>query len=207
MTRALMLRGIPLEVHDSEDLSNAIVRDGDFWEADILDYMAKYHVNHGTILDVGANIGNHTVYFANYLKYGAIMAFEPDAQNYELLKFNTASYKNIGLANFAVSDHTGTVYLGRNPNNWGAHEISETGDEVHCISLDKIALNQVTLIKIDVEKHEPQVLDGATDTILRCRPLILIEDVSVEYHRILIPLGYEIEQHWEHHGTFLWRPV
>jgi len=207
--RQIHLRGIPFYLHDSGDLlSGAIERNGDFWEADILDYIRDNHPEHMSILDIGANIGNHSVYFANFLKYASIMCFEPETLNYDVLTNNMSGYSNIGLAKFAVSDKTGTAAFIRNGDNFGAHRINDQGDEiVKTISIDKIALGHVTLMKIDVEGHEPAVLDGATDTIIRCKPLILIEDWDLEYHRILSPLGYEIEKDWEHHKTYLWRPV
>lgn len=203
----IKLRGIDFELHDpTEALSGAIIRNKDFWEADILDYIRDRHPMHGTILDVGANIGNHSVYFANFLQYGSICAMEPIEENYRILERNMEPYNRVGLAAFAVSDHSGVLNMRKHPQNSGAHQVvEEGGEEVPCLSIDKIAFNEVTLIKIDAEWHEAQVLDGATDTIIRSRPLILIEDTNAEYHRILIPLGYEIEKDWQHHNTYLWR--
>lgn len=193
--REIRLRDIPFFLHDDEYLSNAIVSKKDFLESDILDYMRDNHRSHNTILDIGANIGNHSVYFANFLNYGSIMAFEPDGFNYGYLAINMAPYKNIGLAKMAVSDHTGIVKFQR--------DFGE--DAVACMSIDKTGLTAVTLMKIDAEWHEPEILDGATDTIIRCRPLILIEDVNVEHHRILAPLGYKIERAWVEQSTYLWK--
>lgn len=208
--REVNLRGIPFFLHDDkDDLSNAIAGNRDFWEADILDYIKDNYPTHNTILDIGANVGNHSVYFANFLEYKCIMAFEPEGTNYGLLAINMAQYKNIGLARMAVSNHTGKVGFQKHNTNYGAHAVNEDNPDieeyVNCVSIDRIALSHVTLMKIDVEFHEPQVIEGATDTIIRCHPLILIEDVNVEYHRSLYPLGYKIEKDWTHHSTYLWK--
>lgn len=204
---SINLRGIPLLVHDHEDLSNAIVRNGDFWEADILDYMRDRHTYQHTIIDIGANIGNHTVYFANFLTYNRIIAFEPDKANYDVLTVNTFQYPSVYTYNTAIGDYTGETWLQLNHSNWGAHETHDIGDyKVRMAALDEyVYLGDVTLMKIDVEWSEPQVLRGAYKTILYNRPLILIEDVRNEYAALPELSNYELEYRWDHHGTSLYR--
>jgi FkbM family methyltransferase len=201
----LKIRGVELELHHDEALSNHIRRTQDFFETDILDFLRDNFPVHGTILDVGANIGNHSVYFANFLTYGSIIAFEPVPENFDLLKRNLRPYNNIGLVEYAVSNVTQTVEIARNRENMGAGEVRPTGGdlEVQAISIDSIGLQAVTLIKIDVEWHEPQVLEGAQDTIYICRPLILIEDANKQYAKLLP--DYDLIKAWEHHKTYLYQ--
>lgn len=199
------LRGIPFTVHDEDDdLSRAILRNGDFWEFDILDYIRDNYPKQHTIIDVGANIGNHSLYFSQYLNYTQIISFEPIEENFQLLVKNMRNSFMVGLNKYAVSDHSGSVFMTRDKSNYGAHEVRPDGiEEVPCVSIDKLGLMDVSLIKIDAEWHEPQVLDGASETIYRCLPLILIEDVKREYSS-LFPRGYEMVGAWDHHNTFLW---
>jgi FkbM family methyltransferase len=199
------LRGIDLALHDPfDDLSGAINRNGDFWESNILDYIRDTHPVHKTIVDIGANIGNHSVYFASFLEYESILAIEPIKENFELLRVNMAPFDNIGLAAFAVSDHTGYVRMKYHGSNFGAHYITDDGErEIPSFTLDRIGLHSVTLLKIDAEWHEPQILEGASETLIRCRPLILIEDAQGEYASLLPQ--YEVERAWEEHSTFLYR--
>lgn len=198
------IRGIEIELHENEDLSNHIRSTRDFFEPDILDYIRDNHGNHGTIVDIGANIGNHSVYFANFLRYETLICFEPIEENYRLLERNMGKYGGIGLAQSAVGNFTGITRMRINRSNMGASEIRADGEtEVSIIALDRVHLHHVTLMKIDVEWHEPEVIEGAQDTIYRCKPLILLEDANFEYAKLLP--GYKIERAWPQHKTYLYR--
>lgn len=203
---AIDLRGMPFFVHDYEDaLSKAIIRNGDYWESDILDYLYDTYPHQKTILDVGANIGNHSHYFARYLNYNLIVSFEPIEENINILKENLAPFKSTVIIPSAVSDHNGTTHMAISSANSGAHEVNPDGSvEVKIRTIDSLALSHVTLIKIDAEYHEPQVIVGAEATIKKNKPLILIEDSNREYGPMLKLLGYEMLKEWTHHNTFLY---
>lgn len=203
------LRGIPFYTHDNEDLSNAIRRNGDFWEADILDYLRDNYPNQSTIVDAGANIGNHTLYFATFFNYDKIVAFEPCGQNFSLLTINLSHYdpSKILLYPQGLSDKAEWTTLVTNCSNLGANEIhpDAQGERVYVDTLDQYSkwFGPVTLLKIDVEWWEPKVLMGAQKTLERDHPLILIEDTRQEYGKLLPQ--YELVQSWEHHNTFLYK--
>lgn len=198
----MKIRGIEIQLHPNEALSNHIRRENDFFEADILDYLRDHHQAQKVIVDVGANIGNHTLYFANFLKYEKIVSFEPLPANFEILEANLP-YFNIELHQLALSDKKTALKMTPNVGNMGASRIDgQGGIEVEAITLDSLNLKNVTLIKIDVENHEPLVLEGAKDTILRCHPLILIEDWNYSYGN-LFP-DYVLEKSWPKHRTYLY---
>lgn len=200
----MQIRGIEIHLHEREDLSDHIRREKDFFEADILDYLKDYHPVHETIIDIGANIGNHSVYFANYMKYSLLAAFEPIPANYNLLIQNLTGSKHIQLYNFAVADKRGTLRLSPDTDNMGASKVREDGSiEVRAMTIDSCYFDNVTLMKIDVEGYEPYVLEGAKDTIFRSHPLILIEDWKGTYGKLLP--DYEIEKAWPEHSTYLYR--
>jgi FkbM family methyltransferase len=210
--RQINLRNKPFYIHDDEDLSNAIARNGDYWEADILDYLAYYFPKHEVILDVGANIGNHAVYFARFLDYFRIYCFEPDPLNFHVLGENIESLlsmdfeRKVRLHNNAISDVKPftLMHLALNRSNWGAHEIQQQGITVEALPLDFFAFPlPVTLMKIDVEWHEPEVLRSAENLIKKDKPLILIEDANNEYGALLPE--YELIQAWDHHKTYLYK--
>jgi FkbM family methyltransferase len=204
----MKIRGIEIELHSNEDLSNHIRRERDFFEAEILDYLARYHNSHRTILDIGACFGNHSLYFTHFLKYESLVAFEPIPANYLLLVKNLTGHNNIRLFNCAVSSVSKQNFkMVEKLDNMGASYHHPDGRvSVESVTIDSLGFIDVTLMKIDVEEHEREVLQGATDTIIRCQPLILIEDWHREYHTILEPLGYEVKMPWEEHQTFLWGP-
>lgn len=204
--RITQVRGIPLAVHEDEALSNAIVRDRDFFEAEILDYIRDIYPKQETIFDVGANIGNHTVYFANYLEYKEIWAFEPYWESFTLLDYNTKEYSNIHCSNVAISDQGGQVYLLHNRENFGATEVTIEKNEwpVECVTLDgfEYIKPRVSLLKIDVEFWEPHVIWGGQKFLKRHRPLILIEDAKDEYGALLP--NYRMVKAWPQHITYLY---
>lgn len=209
----MKLRGnIEFQLHEDEAFSNAIRRDGDFFEAEILDYLAKNHPTHHIILDVGANIGNHTVYFASFLEYEYIYAFEPIFDNWKLLAYNASFFRNVFPIQAAVSDQKGYLQMSINRGNMGASQVDRNGEErVQSTKLDCMTFAEdlpVTLLKIDTEWHEPAVIDGAHELITKWHPLILIEDTNNEYEPLLTWFGkghYEQEKAWPEHNTYLYR--
>jgi FkbM family methyltransferase len=206
MTRLVRPREVDLWVHDDEMLSNHIVRENDFFEAPILDYLLAHYPVQKTIIDIGANIGNHTVFFAQFFKHDMILAFEPVYENYEVLLQNAQNYQEVYPINLALGARMGLVEMNKNRSNYGAHSVVEGGEMVvTTIPLDQLYLNRVTLMKIDVESYEPSVLSGAAQTIQRCQPLILIEDWQQDYGQYL-PYNYAMIKGWSEHKTYLWAP-
>lgn len=197
--------GNSLFLHDEgEALSDHIVREKDYFEIEILKYLEQNYREHDVILDVGANIGNHTVFFATHLEYNNIIAFEPIPENFALLQGNVREFPGVVIRREAVGDGTLDVMMQRNPDNMGACEVTPVGDvPVHQIKLDSLLVNPVTLIKIDVEWYEPFVLLGARHLIDQDKPLILIEDSKDEYSELL-PSYYSLIKAWPEHRTYLY---
>jgi FkbM family methyltransferase len=202
----VIVRNIPLYIHEDGPLSNSIRRDNDFFEAEILDYLRDNFNKQNVILDIGANIGNHTIYFAKNFEYEKIYAFEPILANFEILDANCARLApDIGRANYALSDRYGTLNMSINYGNMGASEVNPEGSvTVPCCPLDGAGeFGRISLIKIDVEWHEPEIIAGAEETIQRDHPLILIEDANNEYASLLP--DYECIKAWEGHKTYLYK--
>lgn len=207
MRTITLLDDTVLRLHDvGEALSDHIAREQDYFERDLLDYVADKHPQHEVILDIGANIGNHTAYFAQYLEYSSIIAFEPIPENYNLLRQNIR-FPNTQLRNEAVGATREPLHMYKNSGNMGASQVDANGDiKVTQIRVDDLFLiKPVTLMKIDVEWYEPQVLAGATNIIAEDRPLILIEDTEEKYMSLLDSMGYQLEVVWPQHRTYLYR--
>jgi len=201
----MKVRGVELELHKDEALSNAIRRDNDFFEFEVLDFIRDFFPVQRVVIDIGANIGNHAVYFANFLKfYEYIICFEPVPENYAILVKNLEGYKGIYMYNCALSDKTQMLKMSVNRGNMGASAVQSDGELlVQAFSLDRLYYKNVTLIKIDVEEYEPQVLDGAQDTIAKWKPLIIIEDWHNKYEELL-PKGYQCIKGWEVGKTYIY---
>ena len=124
------------------------------------------------VVDVGANIGLHTLNMARIVgNAGQVFAFEPDPSNFEILKKNAKinNYKNIILEQKAVGDKHGrtTLYQSDNPINHRIFPQTERANnqvQVELTNLDNYfdsdMIDKINFIKIDVEGMEFGVLKG-----------------------------------------------
>ena len=140
----------------------------------------KHNFLNGLALDVGANIGNHSIYFSS--KFNKVIAFEPNADVYELLKFNASQCQNVFPEMIGLGDVEGDFVLKEISGNLMASWIDKNSDltdrktyKIKIKTLDKLNLPEVKFIKIDVEGYEIEVLKGGIDLILRDQPIILFE--------------------------------
>lgn len=187
---------------DNEYIQKTLLASSKFYETDLLDSLAKLiKVGDGVALDIGANLGNHSIFFAGVLGL-EVHAFEPLMQTYDLLQqnirineFNDKIFAN----NVAAGAENGWCEIDNvDQNNLGSTTVSQsqTG-KIPLITIDsyveKAKLSaRIKLIKVDVEGFETQVIVGALDTIKRYHPILVIE--CVEYgllRNILLLLGDE----------------
>ncbi len=205
--RVVLRETVTLELHPfGEGVSDIIRRTGDFYEAEVLDYLAEHHRRQRTIVDAGAMIGNHTCYFAAFLAHDAIAAFEPIPDNFALLVRNTLPFPTVERFPLALTDGGSEfVRMRVDRANMGACRLDGDGTlYVPAMALDALDLGPITLLKIDVEHSERELLDGARRTIARWRPLVLLEDWT--YGRIAAELlpGYVLEREWPDAFTYLY---
>lgn len=179
-----------------DGVANTMKVDGSFYELEVLEHIRDRYLLHGTILDIGANIGTHTVYFAEYLNAQLVCGFEPHPVTFELLERNTAQYSHVDLFNVACGDRQGSVGLIDCPALCDT-EVDEGGRGTTMIKIDDLPIDNVTMIKIDVERHELQVLQGACGTIDRYHPVIFVECSGYEYlmpiFNLLKGMGYRLD--------------
>ncbi|CAN5507047.1 hypothetical protein BH10BAC1_BH10BAC1_07690 [soil metagenome] len=139
------------------------------------------------IIDIGANIGQTAMTFAklggeNSMIYG----FEPDPVNFLIAKENLKQnkFKNIHYFNVGLGSKKEELSLKINsPQNRGGNRIdrnrSEESFTIKIESLDdliaQLNIENVNLIKIDVEGFEKEVLEGAIKTIKKFSPTLFIE--------------------------------
>ena len=168
----------------------------------------KYINNGDIVIDVGANIGTHTLWLANKVgAEGFVYAFEPQRLLFQTLCANLAlnSIQNVDCRQLGVGY---TQRLIKVPlldplksNNFGGLNIEghSEGEKVAICKIDDIGLNSCSFIKIDVEGMEPEVLQGAMNTIVQCRPVVYLEldrDENVEFLQVLLDeLKYKSEMH------------
>lgn len=132
-------------------------------------------------LDIGANIGSHSIFFSNYFK--RVLSFEPVKRTFKILELNTEKIKNINLFNLALSDTSKKSMIYVNHSASGLSSLENKSESLHkeeiktqiLDDLNILKKGEIGLIKIDVEGHEINVLKGGMETIKKTSPLILIE--------------------------------
>lgn len=157
----------------------------------------------GLALDIGANIGNHALYFSE--RFRTVHAFEPHPATFYLLAFNAKLAHNIVAHNFGLGSESTVLRLNEDPDNMGASSIKHAAGagaksiEIEVRRLDDLALplEGLCFVKVDVEGFEPQVLRGALHTLNAHQPIIVLEqlerefvDGSTESIALLRDLGY-----------------
>ncbi|MCX7924066.1 MAG: FkbM family methyltransferase [Clostridia bacterium] len=185
-------------------------------ELDLLQQIIKPGM---TVLDIGANIGTHTLPFAAMVGIsGKVLAFEPQRHFFYMLAGSVAlnSLRNVWCYYHAVSDTAGTIPVEQldleSHKNFGAlaleyyHGISNNFEEVPVIRIDDLELPSCHLIKIDVEGMEEKVLRGAVDTINRYRPILYTEDERPYNSESLIGFIESLEYNVYRHITPFFNP-
>ena len=158
---------------------------GYYYESAILERWEKYICDSKIIFDIGANLGNHTLWFSKHTKYQKIVCFEPYPINYERLSNNIRNNRleNIIAVNKGVGCKPGYTEIKEvTEENLGAtslnQEIKESGD-IEIIDLDSYVREQniqnVDLVKIDTEGYEESVLQGMTNILTAYSPCVWVE--------------------------------
>jgi FkbM family methyltransferase len=166
-------------VDEIPDGIKSFLKDGVYWEGTIGNLIKKYVKEGSTAVDVGAHIGIHTIAMSRKAgPQGQVVAFEPQKKMYaeQLLNLKINHCNNVVSIPKALGESSKTIQMNpRNPVNEGGTSIGEGGDFVEMITLDSLNLQNVSLIKVDVEHYEYFVFKGAKETILRNRPVIIFE--------------------------------
>lgn len=159
----------------------------------ILDFNTYQH----TMLDVGANIGNHAVYFSNI--FNKVICYEVNPYIFSVLKINTCSKKNIEINNWGLSNTTRSGFLSIPENNFGGASVVDTkGENTISVELkkgDDYIEDAFALIKIDIEGHEVMALKGLGLSISKNKPIICFElikrsKLDIEIIDLLKEMGY-----------------
>lgn len=176
-----------------------------FYESAELEKIKDYIVPGMVVVDVGANIGNHTVYFGSILQASRVYSFEPQPIPAEICKKNIMlnDLENIvKLYDFGLgSDSTQAdiIYDGSGVHNLGGTMLKESEHgNIIIKKLDDISIPEKTdFVKIDVEGMEAEVLLGAKNTLVKDTPIIWIEIMDRNYETVVSILngyGYVIKE-------------
>lgn len=182
---------IPLAERDF--IQRNILKSGSFYEIRLLDLLRQRAgiKTNGIFYDVGANIGNHTVYFSKVFKPRQIVSIEPQKTAAKLLERNVAlnDITQCTVVNCLLGRGTGHGAISTfGATNLGGTSFREDAEgAVEMRSLDSIVDEHsdgvVDFVKIDVEGMHLEVLEGAEKVLSNSRPDIWIElrDFKGEY--------------------------
>ncbi len=159
------------------------------FEPHIVEVLKKKVASDAICLDIGANIGSISVTLSLLAPGGRIFAFEPVAENYEFLRKNLEAngIRNVEPFRLALSDQNGRAQFNFTSEFAGGAHFSDTSwvdsreksESVEMRTLDSWVkekkIEQIDVIKLDVEGAELRVLRGAEETLKRFRPVLIVE--------------------------------
>lgn len=172
-------------IDDNPALVKRTLKSGKPWEPLTLEAVRKHVVPGTTALDVGAHIGSITVPMARAVgPRGRVYAFEPQKKVFRELVHNL---RLNGLAQatalrFAAGAKDEVIHMAPEAEHDGQTAVGAGGDEVELRTIDGFGFGDVSLVKIDVEGFEAEVLKGAAETIRRCRPVLIIEITRAHHY-------------------------
>ncbi|MFG5408137.1 FkbM family methyltransferase [Piscinibacter sakaiensis] len=195
-------RGAPRALNimhvEGDYIPTKMLRENRFYEQEFLEQFALFHSNDGVFVDVGANIGNHAIYFAEVIG-SRVIAFEPQPHNALCLQINANVNQllpRIEVHKFALGREVGEIDLAMSiEKNFGSFSSSPTLNplasyeddtathtyyRVPVRTLDAVMQafhpgDKISVLKVDVEGMEIDVLHGAEDVIRKWLPFIACE--------------------------------
>jgi|GEM_PF-1269263 len=223
MTQSILFhetrRGLIAHFTADQCIGQSLARYGE-WAEDEIALLRDYLIEGSTALDVGANVGVHTLAFAQMVgSTGSVIAIEGQPEVSTLLAYNVVANEMSDrvktISALAGSKPTLVPYTAKIPNeNMGAlsflknvyepEKLNVSGGlqlTLPLITIDSLDLPSCALIKIDVEGMEEDVLVGATKTLRLHRPAVYFEHASNDgeqlsrMHKMLGNLGYRLFWH------------
>jgi len=197
------------------------------YEHDLINQVIKPYIEKAKyVIDVGANIGCHSISYGRFNPDVTIWAFEPQKKLFDILNRNVSinKLKNINTFDFGVGHKEMNCTMSsldkvfdtsRNGHNKGGLGIGHGGESIVVKTLDSLELPGLDFMKIDVEGAESLVLQGAEQTIRKYKPVVLfehnyqfIDPKSVDLDHIYSPfyvlanMGYTTFKHIEN-GNYI----
>jgi FkbM family methyltransferase len=182
-------------------ISRAIDMFGEYCQAEV-NILAEYLTENSQYVDIGTNIGYHLVAVHKATNCN-VLGFEPNPKHFAVASYNSREYPKIQVVNAGASDKPNEFILKdfdpTKTTNYGDIHITEgEGIAVKMIPLDSVGLNACHVIKLDVEGHEYEAIQGCTKTISKTRPIVFYEamewDVWTKVHKFLDDRAYT--QYW-----------
>src|SRR5215470_7956690 len=144
------------------------------------DYELPMRIHPRFIIDGGANVGYASVYFANKYPDAQIVAVEPEASNFEMLKQNTSEYPGVFAVQAAIWNTTAALEIeNKGDASWSfrIREAGETPGEVKALTITEIIrlfkADSVDILKLDIEGAEKEVFSSNVGWLDKVRVVII----------------------------------
>jgi FkbM family methyltransferase len=188
-----------------------------FYELDLLEEIKRRDLK-GIYVDIGANIGNHTIFFSNHCPSTRVYSIEASPDIYKVLSRNCNENSldtSVKLLNIAISKQLGTLYVSEiDPHNVGMTKVVETptNKKVQSSTIDRCFSEEkgrIVVLKIDIEGGEIDAICGGLKIIKHHRPLIIAECHSEKdfdnVSKLLREIGYFSHKiDYGHSPTYIW---
>lgn len=207
---------IRMKLPDVRDfISFNIIRRGNFYDIADLKETRRFIPPGSVVIDAGANIGNHSVYYARICQAAKVFSFEPQEEIFNILKTNIElnGIENIVVPyKYALGEHQTRASVDFRDDhkitsriaqiNHGGIYLKEAEDgNFEMRTLDELFLNsldKLDYIKMDIQGFEEKAVKGGRELIKKFKPVIQLECITnEEYNTVLLPLmtglGYEIK--------------
>ena len=155
----------------------------------------------GNLLHAGTFFGDMIPSFSKIVGDGMLYAFEPVLDSYVLAKLTIEEngLQNVFLQNSALSSAFGIAKMRTECSDgvsYGGGSIIEAGgnETVSLMTIDSLGIKRLSCIHLDVEEHELSALQGATETIARERPMLVLEDNGKNCKSWLADAGYQLKE-------------
>lgn len=162
------------------------------------------------VLDVGANIGIFSARLSQLVgSTGRVIAVEPVPSTFRVLVHNSRlfAHPNVTPLNIAISSQPAVANMHIPTTSSGLPALAraslvssaeqnghKSNVQVVCLSLAQTAFpHPIAFVKVDVEGHEAQVLEGLATMLQRDRPRLVIEGHDEAIQQSLVALGYRRE--------------
>ena len=141
--------------------------------------------DNGSVLDIGSHIGLYAMYISQKSPKTKIFCFEPVKDNFNLLKENISNnlLENVRICNSAVSNRVekGEIFLSEDQSAHSLVQKSGRREKIDTTTLENIIdenhIERISVLKLDCEGSEYDIIDSLSDEILK-----KIENICLEYH-------------------------
>lgn len=189
-------------INTKDTIISASLKLGMYWEEFLHKYFKMYKNKKLNCLDIGANIGTHSIYLSSL--FNNVYAFEPQRRIFKILKLNKKLNKcnNLKLFNNGLGEGEYTIKMqcydkNKKKNMGGIGIVEKNGcEKINVKKLDSYKFKDIGLIKIDVEGYELNVFKGGIKTLKKWKPIILFEEhnINSKVFKFLRSLNYEIRK-------------